>query len=264
MRSALADKLAAAGLPWAPSADAVKERAAQAAVPAGRLHKLADNQTVRKDTTYVLVVAGLIALVGGYAGPWQWTGFEANGQVWDWLTLLLLPVVLGTIPLWIQDREYIGTGRRIIYSAFIVAFTGFVIAGYLVPISWTGFSGQKLWNWIELLVLPAALAITAALTSRGIRYQGRLLRPRERGIVIALVAGWIITIIGGYALQWTWTGYPGNTLWDWLQMLLVPLVFPTILLPFLLKWISGNAAERAAMAHEPPMSSTATTAGRAT
>jgi hypothetical protein len=70
----------------------------------------------------------------------------------------------------------------------------------------------------------------------------------ETAMVIVLMAGWIITVIGGYALQWTWTGYPGNTLWDWLEMLLVPLVFPTILLPFLLKWISGNAAEQAAMA----------------
>jgi hypothetical protein len=73
----------------------------------------------------------------------------------------------------------------------------------------------------------------------------------------ALLAGWIITVIGGYALQWTWTGYPKNTLWDWLEMLLVPLVFPTILLPFLLKWISGNAAGRAALAHETPMATTA-------
>ena len=257
MRGALADQLSAANLSWAPSADAVKEHAAEAAEPTGRLHKLADNQTVRRDATYVLVVAGLVALVGGYAGPWKWTGFEANDQVWDWLNLLLLPVVLGAIPLWIQDREYIGKGRRIIYGAFIVAFIGFVIAGYLVPISWTGFGPQKLWNWIELLVIPAALAITAALTSRGIRYQGRLLRPYERGMVFALMAGWIITVIGGYALQWKWTGYHGNTLWDWLVLLLVPLVFPTILLPFLLKWISGNAAERVAMAHEAPIAPTA-------
>jgi len=263
MRSALADELAAADLSWAPSADSVKEHAVEAAEPTGTLHKLADNDTVRRDATYVLVAAGLVALVGGYAGPWKWTGFEANGQVWDWLQLLLLPVVLGTIPLWIQDREYIGKGRRITYGAFIVAFTGFVIAGYLVPISWTGFSDQKLWNWIELLVLPAALAITAALTGRGIRHQGRLLRPYERGMVIALVAGWIITVIGGYAVRWTWTGYADNTLWEWLQMLLEPLVFPTILLPFLLKWISGNAAERAAMARKAPMAPKATTAGGA-
>ena len=253
MRGALADNLTAADLSWAPSADAVKAYAAETAEPAAALHKLADNETVRKDATYVLVVAGLVTLVGGYAGPWKWTGFEVNGQVWDWLNLLLLPVVLGAIPLWIQDREYIGTGRRIVYGAFIVAFTGFAIAGYLVPISWTGFSSQKLWNWMGLLVLPGVLAITAALIGRGIRYQGRLLRPYERGMVIALVAGWIVTVIGGYALRWTWTGYSGNTLWEWLEMLLEPLVFPAILLPFLLKWVSGNAAKRAAMAREAPV-----------
>ena len=43
-------------------------------------------------------------------------------------------------------------------------------------------------------------------------------------------------------------------------MLLVPLVFPTILLPFLLKWISGNAAERAAMSHQAPAVPSAATA----
>ena len=102
-------------------------------------------------------------------------------------------------------------------------------------------------------MLPGALAVTAALTGRGIRHQGRLLRPYERGMVIALVAGWIVTVIGGYALRWTWTGYSGNTLWEWLQMLLEPLVFPTILLPFLLKWVSGYAAKRAALAHEAPV-----------
>jgi hypothetical protein len=127
--------------------------------------------------------------------------------------------------------------------------------------SWTGFRDQKLWNWIDLLVLPAALAITAALTGRGIRSRGRLLRPYERGIVAALAAGWIVTVIGGYALRWTWTGYHGNTLWDWLSMLLVPLVFPTILLPALLKWTSGNAAQRASQAHQTPAGPPAAAAG---
>jgi len=93
--------------------------------------------------------------------------------------------------------------------------------------------------WIELLVLPAALAITAALTGRGIRYQGRLLRPYETAMVIVLMAGWIITVIGGYALQWAWTGYPGNTLWDWLEMVLVPLVF--LLVPY----VFASCARRA-------------------
>ena len=58
---------------------------------------------------------------------------------------------------------------------------------------------------------------------------------------------------GGYALRWSWTGYPGNTLWDWLQLLLLPLVVPAILLPALLNWITGDAAERAATARQPAL-----------
>jgi hypothetical protein len=261
MRRALADELQQAGLPWAPDPAAGHERAAEVAEPAHGVYALAENEKVRKDAGYVLAVAGLIALFGGYVGGWRWTGFQANGQVWDWLNLLLLPVVLGTIPLWIQHREFIGKGRQAIYGIVIAAWAGFTIAGYLVPISWTGFRDQKLWNWIDLLVLPAALAITAALTGRGIRSRGRLLSPYERGIVAALAAGWIVTVIGGYALRWTWTGYHGNTLWDWLSMLLVPLVFPTILLPALLKWISGNAAQRASQAHQTPAGPPAAAAG---
>jgi hypothetical protein len=71
-------------------------------------------------------------------------------------------------------------------------------------------------------------------------------------------------VIGGYALGWSWTGYAGNTLWDWLIMLLVPLVFPTILLPALLKWVSGNAAEQASKAHQAPPAPAATPAGGTT
>ena len=64
-------------------------------------------------------------------------------------------------------------------------------------------------------------------------------------IAAALAGGFAVTVAGAYALGWTWTGYAGNTLWDWLSMLLVPALFPTILLPALLRWISGNAAGRA-------------------
>ena len=126
-----------------------------------------------------------------------------------------------------------------------MASTGFVIAGYLIPIRWTGFAGHTLWDWIVLLVLPATLAVTAALASRGARSPGRLLRAYEKRIAAALAGGFAVTVVGTYALGWTWTGYAGNTLWDWLSMLLVPALFPTILLPALLRWISGNAAGRA-------------------
>ena len=263
MRQALADKLTEAGLPWAPSAAAVTERAAAGAEPATAMRRLVTSNKVRKETAYVAAVATLVALWGGYVQGWRWTGFRANGQLWDWLTLLLLPVVLATIPLWIQDRDYFSRARRVTYGVVIVAWTGFVIAGYLIPLNWTGFRDQKLWNWFELLLLPAALTTMMALASiRSRPSRVRWLRRYQTPIVAALVAGWVVTVIGGYALRWAWTGYQGNTLWDWLRLLLVPLVFPTILLPAALKWISGDAAGRASAARESAVVRTAATAGR--
>jgi len=258
LRSALADKLGEVGLPWAPSVQAVGQRAAKAAQPGGAVGMLIGGAKVRKAAAYVLAVAGLVTLWGGYVRGWQWTGFRGNGQVWDWLTLLLVPVVLGTIPLWIKDKQRIGTARTVIYRLFIVACAGFVIAGYLIPISWAGFAGQTLWDWIVLLVLPATLAVTAALASRRARSPGRLLRPYEKAIAAALAGGFAVTVAGAYALGWTWTGYAGNTLWDWLSMLLVPALFPTILLPALLRWISGNAAARGSKSHQAAIAWTAT------
>ncbi len=35
----------------------------------------------------------------------------------------------------------------------------------------------------------------------------------------------------GYAIPWGWTGFTGNTLWDWLHLLLLPLLLPTVIVP---------------------------------
>ena len=261
MRTALADKLEEAGLPWAPSAEAASKRAAQAAAPASTMRRITGNGKARKAAAWVAAAALAVTMWGGYTRGWPWTGFRGNNQLWNWLTLLLLPVALGTIPLWIQDKDYIGKGRRVIYAAAIAAWTGLVIAGYLIPLNWTGFRGQTLWAWLNLLVLPAAVTITMALAGvRARRPQARL-RPYHKAIIAALAAGWIVTVIGGYALQWQWTGYAGNTVWGWLGIFL-PLVFPTLLLPPVLKWVSGNAAGRASAAYQAATTRTATaTAG---
>ena len=256
MRTALADKLEQAGLPWAPSAEAASNRAAQAAAPASAMRRITGNGKARKAAAWVAAAALAATLWGGYARGWHWTGFQGNNQLWNWLTLLLLPVALGTIPLWIQDKNYIGKGRRVIYATAITAWTGLVIAGYLIPLNWTGFRGQTLWAWLNLLVLPAAVTITMALAGMRARRPQARLRPHHKAIIAALAAGWIVTLIGGYTLQWQWTGYAGNTLWGWLGIF-VPLVFPTLLLPPLLTWVSGNAAGRASAAYQAAMARTA-------
>jgi hypothetical protein len=120
-----------------------------------------------------------------------------------------------------------------------------VVVGYLVPLSWTGFRGMTLWNWYGLMLLPAAVA------SLGARPPGRPLRPRHKAVIALAVTGWVVTVFGGYLLAWAWTGYAGNTLWDWLQMLLLPLLFPTVLLPTVLRWISGNGRKAPRAAARP-------------
>jgi hypothetical protein len=249
---ALAAKLEELGLPWAPSPETVQKRAAEAAEPGGALRTLMRNDRVKKCAISVLVVVALVALWGGYIRGWEWTGFRANKQLWDWLQLLLLPVVAGTIPLWIKHGDYISRARRVTYVVVIAAFMGLVAAGYLIPLKWTGFPGNTLWDWFGLILLPVAVASLGVLPS-----SVRSLRSYHKAGIVFIAAGWTVTIIGGYALRWTWTGYQGNTLWDWLQLLLLPLVVPTILLPTALRWVSGNAAQRAHDAREAARNSPA-------
>jgi hypothetical protein len=157
------------------------------------------------------------------------------------MSLLLLPVVVGTLPLWIEHGGDVSHGKRVTALAAMAAFAVFAAAGYLVPLHWTGFRGQTLWDWFGLLLLPAALVLAPMLPK-----DIRSLRPGQNRIIIFLALAWTVTIIGGYALGWTWTGYPGNTLWDWLRLLLLPLVVPAFLMPALLRWIPGRGSLRGA------------------
>lgn len=242
VRDALAAKLNDLGLSWAPSPDAVAAHAARVAEShahsTASLRALAQNEKVKRYGASVLLTATLVVLLGGYIGGWNWTGFPANNQVWDWLNLLLLPVVIGTVPIWLLHAERMSRARRRAYGVFVLAFAGFVVAGYLIPLRWTGFRGNTLWSWFLLLVLPLTLVVSGVWSK-----SGRKLGPHHKAGLALLIAGWIVTLVGGYVWAWRWTGFEGNTLWDWLQLLLLPLVFPTILLPATLKWVSGNAAE---------------------
>jgi hypothetical protein len=184
MHAQLAAKLHELGLPWAPSQETVQRRVAEDAQPDGALRSLMRNNRVRKYAASVLAVAVLVALWGGYIRGWQWTGFPANNQLWNWFQLLLLPIAVAALGVWPSGR--------------------------------------------------------------------RSLRPYQKGVLAFAALGWAITIIGGYALRWNWTGYQGNTLWDWLGLLLLPLVVPTVLLPATVTWISGDAAQRAEEAREVP------------
>lgn len=271
MTTALEARLREAGLPWGPTPELVAEQQrtrrhdwltskARPPRPGDRLDRVADdrrtlssvggrfasvseNEQVRLALFVALGVAAAVVLVGGYAGKWRWTGFSSNNQLWDWLHLLLLPVAIGTVPLWLRYSQHMSRTRKNTLAALVVAFVGFVIAGYLFPIKWTGFAGNTLWDWLTLIILPVAL-----VTIRAWPASPRDLRRGHLLVLSTLGVAWVVTLVGGYAEPWKWTGYPANTLWDWLQLLLAPLVVSTVVVPAAVRWVSGDAARRA---HQP-------------
>jgi uncharacterized membrane protein len=191
----------------------------------------------------------VVVLVGGYGYKWSWTGFADNNQLWDWLQLLVLPIAFGTFAVWLKHGSRMSRRRRLMLAAAVVAFAAFVAAGYLVPLDWTGFRGNTLWDWLTLLLLPLALVTVQLWPSTA----------RELGgwhvvFGIALAVALVVTLIGGYAGNWTWTGYPGNTLWDWISLVLGPVVIATLVIPAAVRWVSGNpeAAPRAVPTGTPP------------
>lgn len=234
----------AAGLTWPPTPDALslakKVGAEQTEKPDEVAEAVTRRDVRRKVEVAVLTLAAVVVLIGGYAGHWAWTGFDSNGQVWDWMHLMLLPVAFGLFSVWLYNSQHMGAQRRRTLGTVLLVFIGLVLAGYLAPLAWTGFKGNTLWDWLTLTVLPLTLITVNAWPKTG-----REFRPVHKIGGAALAIAFVVTLIGGYGASWSWTGYQGNTLWDWLTLLLAPLVIHRLLVPQIVRTASGNAADRA-------------------
>ncbi len=46
-----------------------------------------------------------ILFIGSYAFNWTWTGFKENGTLWDWLGLLLVPLIVAALPIWYSIHQ---------------------------------------------------------------------------------------------------------------------------------------------------------------
>lgn len=61
----------------------------------------------------VVPVAALIILfIGTYAFNWTWTGFRDHGRLWDWLSILLVPVIVAVLPIWYSSRQSASSGSH--------------------------------------------------------------------------------------------------------------------------------------------------------
>ncbi|HEX3332324.1 MAG TPA: hypothetical protein VHS27_20550 [Gaiellales bacterium] len=173
-------------------------------------------------------VAFAVTVVGGEWLGWTWTGFADNNTVWDWLHLLVLPAVLTAAPVWYSTRRSARTEWRFLLGIVALAFAVLLAGGYELGWAWTGFDGRTLWDWLELLVLP--IAVTAFSIWLAL---GRSIHPQLRRLGAVLIIAFVVLVTAGYGFHWQWTGFPGNTLWDWMHLLLVPFV-----LPVALAWLS--------------------------
>jgi hypothetical protein len=171
------------------------------------------------------VLLGGAALVVGISEPggrgWDWTGFPENSDLWDWLHLLVLPFVLLLLPLWVGTHRQLRREWLVGLVTVGVAFAVIVYGGYELGWEWTGFSGNHLWDWLELLVLP----FTVALLPVWLGTRRRLSRGHLAWAVVGL-ALFAALVACGYTVPWAWTGFEGNTLWDWIQLVIVPFAIP--------------------------------------
>jgi hypothetical protein len=184
----------------------------------------------RARTTAALVglVALVVVIIGGYALHWKWTGLNGHtATLWDWLNLILLPAAFIGIPIWLSAWRGMRPRHVAAGTVAFAVFAGLVLLGYLVPLPWTGFTGNTLWDWLQLVLLPAAIATWPVWVEKRAR-----LPRRWVALAWVLLVALAFAIVGGYAFDWAWTGFPGKTLWDWLHLVVLPFVsvafLPTI------------------------------------
>jgi MFS family permease len=182
----------------------------------------------------VVAAAGGLALAivlwGGYSHRWSWTGINGgSATLWDWLNLLLLPLVFSVLPVWFNRETRMHPRTKGYAFGLLAAFVLLVILGYAVPWDWTGFRGNTLWDWFGLIVLP----VTLILMPRLLEMRREDWRAHHWALSSTLAAIFIAVVLGGYLGKWGWTGFTDNKLWDWMHLLLLPLLLPTLILPML-------------------------------
>lgn len=172
------------------------------------------------------VVLGCL-VIGGYGMGWGWTGLSRAVTLWDWMQALLLPLALSLAPILLLQRQRLRRRHRIGLLGVLLAFGVLAALGYLVPLDGTGFRGNTLWDWFELTLLP--LVVTAA----PVWVRANRVERRHLLVVGAALLVFAAFVLAGYTVPLLWTGFRDNTAWDWLKLLLLPVLLPTVVIPLL-------------------------------
>jgi hypothetical protein len=176
------------------------------------------------------------------------TGLSSGVLLWDWLEALAVPVSVALVPVLLVNRKRLHRRHKSLGLGLLTGFAVLALAGYLVPWTWTGFTGNTLWDWLSLALLPLVIA-----TSTLWRSPSKWSR-RHRALVLAGTALAVLVVLAGYLVPWDWTGFVGNTVWDWIQLLLLPVLVPILVLPLVVEgtesWVQRqHPEEESALSH---------------
>jgi hypothetical protein len=163
-----------------------------------------------------------------------------------------------SVPIW----------QQLLMVGGILVGTLVVVFSYVGPIThemdWTGFCGNTLWDWLDLLFVPVALGIVAPAYARYHESpHPRSWRPRTIIVVTVVAIATLAFLALSYALHWPIAGlwargdgseaglgqcmdHPDSAmqprkLWDWFTVLLLPLSVAAATIQF--KQIQERAIE---------------------
>ena len=108
------------------------------------------------------------------------------------------PLVNQELKWWTWKRMLVAT------VVFLVVLE---IGTYAFNWTWTGFkANDTVWDWLQLLLLPIALAAVPIwlMAEEG---QQRIWLAQLKWVVLASVVILAVLFIGTYAFNWFWTGF---------------------------------------------------------
>lgn len=81
---------------------------------------------------------------------------------------------------------------------------------------------------------------------------GRAYREHPAWMLLLTVVVLVILVLayGGYFMGWTWTGFEGNTFWDWLSLLITPVTIAIISIVFSIQQTQRSVQESEAQRQE--------------